>query len=57
MAAYDKATGELLGKIELPARPIGTPMTYMDQGRQYVALTIGGNPPELIALALPGPQN
>ena len=29
-------------------------MTYMLDGRQYIALTIGGEPvPELIALALP----
>ena len=29
-------------------------MTYLLDGRQYIALTIGGSPvPELIALALP----
>jgi len=28
-------------------------MTYMHDGTQYIALTIGGDVPELIALALP----
>ena len=28
-------------------------MTYMVDGRQYIALAIGGRPPELIAFALP----
>ena len=38
--------------ISRPA-PSATPMTYMHEGRQYIALTIGGDVPELIALALP----
>jgi hypothetical protein len=28
-------------------------MTYMVNGKQYIALTIGGSPPELIAFTLP----
>ncbi len=31
----------------------GTPMTYMLDGRQYLALTVGGETPALIALRLP----
>ena len=31
---------------------IGTPMTYLLDGRQYIALTVGGGP-RLVAFALP----
>ncbi len=49
----DKATGEEIASIDLPRGAIGTPMTYMLDGKQYIALTIGGSPvPELIAFAL-----
>ena len=53
LVARDKATGEILGSVDLPARAIGTPMTYMYEGMQYIALTIAGQVPELIALKLP----
>ncbi len=53
LVAWDKATGELLGSVDLPAAAIGTPMTYMLDGAQYVALTIGGDIPELVAFRLP----
>jgi quinoprotein glucose dehydrogenase len=54
LAAFDKRTGEEVGSIDLPAAAIGTPMTYMVDGRQFIALTVGGRPvPELIALSLP----
>ena len=53
LIARDKATGEVVGSIDLPAGALGTPMTYHYEGTQYVALTIGGETPELIALALP----
>ena len=54
LVARNKATGEVLAAIDLPRGALGTPMTYMLDGRQYIALTIGGEPvPELIALALP----
>ena len=53
LVAYDKATGEELGSVNLPRGAIGTPMTYMLDGKQYIALTIGGTPPELIAFTLP----
>lgn len=53
--AYDKATGEVVAEIPLPAPQVGLPMTYMHQGRQYVVMSVGGNgePAELVALALP----
>ena len=53
LVARDKATGEIVASVDLPAGAIGTPMTYLHEGRQYIALTIGGDVPELIALALP----
>ncbi|MDX1384151.1 MAG: pyrroloquinoline quinone-dependent dehydrogenase [Thermoanaerobaculia bacterium] len=55
LRAFDKATGELVAEIDLPANGIAAPMTYLHRGRQYVAVSIGGNdfPSELVALALP----
>jgi quinoprotein glucose dehydrogenase len=53
--ALDKATGETLFEMELPANETGLPMTYMLDGRQYIVVAIGarGFPAELVALALP----
>lgn len=53
LVAYDKTTGKELASVDLPRGAISTPMTYMLDGKQYIALTVGGNPPELISLALP----
>jgi len=57
VSAYDKGTGEHLGSIDLPAVPGGNPITYLYEGKQYLALAIGSasgeSIPELIALSLP----
>ena len=53
LVAYSKATGEILGSVDLPGGALGTPMTYMLDGQQYIALTVGGRMPELIAFKLP----
>ncbi len=53
LVAYDKATGAELTSIDLPSGALGTPMTYMVNDKQYIALTVGGGPPELVAFALP----
>jgi glucose dehydrogenase len=53
LVARDKATGAIVGSVDLPAGAIGTPMTYMYEGAQYIALTVGGEVPGLIALSLP----
>lgn len=53
LVAYNKQTGAVMGEIQIPRNPIGTPMTYRLNGKQYIALTMEGSPPELIALALP----
>ena len=53
LVARDKATGAVLAEIVLPGRPLGPPVTYLHEGIQYVALTVRGDPPELVALRLP----
>ncbi len=53
--ALDKATGEVVWEIELPAGASGAPMTYLHAGTQYIVVPIGDRsvPGELLALALP----
>ncbi|MEE2792091.1 MAG: pyrroloquinoline quinone-dependent dehydrogenase [Acidobacteriota bacterium] len=53
LVARNKASGEIVGSLDLPAGAIGTPMTYLHDGSQYIALTVGGEVPGLIALKLP----
>jgi quinoprotein glucose dehydrogenase len=55
LGIYQKRTGELIRRFELPAKIRGCPMTYVWQGRQYVVFPVGdpGYRPELTALALP----
>ena len=36
LVARDKATGEEVASVDLPAGAIGTPMTYLHQGKQYI---------------------
>jgi len=52
LVAYDKTNGEEVGSVNLPSGALGTPMTYMVSGRQYIALGIGGGP-RMVAFALP----
>ena len=53
--AYDKQTGETIWEMELPKRQSGIPMTYMIDGKQYIAMAMSarGEPAELVALTLP----
>ena len=53
LVAYDKRTGKEAASADLPSGAIGTPMTYAVGGKQYIAVTVGGDVPELIALAVP----
>jgi quinoprotein glucose dehydrogenase len=63
LSAYDKATGRYLGSVDLPAAANGNPITYLHEGRQFIAVAVGGGtfmggggtPPLLVALALPAP--
>lgn len=51
----NKATGDLIHSVELPAGTTGIPMTYMAGGRQFIVVAVGGRgyPAELVALAVP----
>jgi glucose dehydrogenase len=55
LEVFDKTTGALLARIELPANAQGALMTYMTRGRQYIVVPVGGAnlPAELVALTLP----
>ena len=62
LLAMDKATGELIAKLELKdangrtmGRVSGAPMTYMHEGKQYITLALTGDrgKARLVALALP----
>ena len=52
---FDKTTGALLARVELPANAQGALMTYMVRGKQYVVVPVGGGnlPAERVALSLP----
>jgi quinoprotein glucose dehydrogenase len=52
--AYDKATGEVVAELELPAGTTGAPITYMHEGKQYIVVAIGSPDvtPEFVALSL-----
>jgi quinoprotein glucose dehydrogenase len=42
LRAYDKITGAEVGAVPMPAPQTGSPMTYMLNGRQYLAVPIAG---------------
>jgi quinoprotein glucose dehydrogenase len=53
--AYDKMTGAVVHELQLPANTCGNPMTYMINGKQYIAVSVGAAnfPAEVVALSLP----
>jgi glucose dehydrogenase len=55
LRAYDKASGQEVGAVYMPAPQSGSPMTYMLGGRQYVVISISGAgySAELVAFRLP----
>ncbi len=54
LRAYEKSSGAVIGEIEVPGPPTGTPMTFMENGRQYIVLATGyADQAKLVALALP----
>ncbi|MBN1236985.1 MAG: PQQ-binding-like beta-propeller repeat protein [Gammaproteobacteria bacterium] len=54
LRAHDKRTGEIVAEIELPGAVGGLPMSYMLDGRQFIAVMVGREgPAQLITLALP----
>lgn len=54
MQVFDKDKGELIHEIELPLNVTAAPMTYMVDGKQYIAFAVGGSigPAKIIALGL-----
>ena len=55
LRAYDKATGDDIGAVYMPAPQTGALMSYMLDGRQYVLVPVSGRDfgAELLAYALP----
>ena len=55
LRAFDKRTGEVVGRVRLPAKTRGCPMTYLRDGKQYVVVSVADEEtePTLVALALP----
>ena len=62
--ARDKATGKLIGEVRLRnargeglGTVTGAPMTYMHEGKQYIAMALSERPgnrtQQIVALALP----
>ena len=56
LRAYDKATGDEVGAVYMPAGQSGSPMTYLHDGAQYIVVAVsgGGHAGELLAYRLPG---
>jgi len=52
--AYDKKTGAVVGEVSIPGMMGSMPMTYMANGKQYIAFTVGTatQPAEVVSLAL-----
>jgi len=55
LRAYDKATGENVAEVYMPAPQTGTPMTYMLDDQQYLVVAVGGGvvPSQILAFTLP----
>ena len=55
LRAYNKASGQEVGAVYMPAPQTGSPMTYMLNGKQYIVVAIsGGNySGEYVAFKLP----
>lgn len=55
LRAYNKATGDEVGAVYMPGAQTGSPMTYMLNGKQYIALAVNAQvvPGEMIAYKLP----
>jgi len=55
LRGYDKASGQELGAVYMPAPQTGSPMTYFFNGKQYIVVAISGASysAELLAFKLP----
>ncbi len=57
LRAYNKGTGDMIAQVSVDSRLHGAPMTYLTNGRQYIAIAAGGRaePQELVSFVLPLP--
>src|SRR5206468_11111526 len=55
LRAYDKTSGKVVSKMELPAGATGAIITYLHQGKQYIVVPSGSisHAAEFVALSLP----
>jgi len=55
MRAFDKRTGAIVWEYKMEEPPLGSPMTYQINGKQYLVVGVGGAglPAKLVAFALP----
>ena len=54
LRAFNKLDGRIIAEVDLPARPWGTPMSYMQGGKQFIVIASGeAQDAKLVALALP----
>jgi quinoprotein glucose dehydrogenase len=56
LRAYDKQTGKEVGAVLMPSQQVGSPMTYMAGGRQFIIVAVqglDGAGGQYIAYALP----
>ncbi len=55
MRVINKQTGEVITTLELPDNQTGLPFTYEHNGKQYLAMFVGGRsaPAQLVAYTLP----
>lgn len=53
--AHDKATGDIVARIDMPGVVTGVPMTYMYEGKQYLVMAVSsrGESARIVALTLP----
>src|SRR5712672_3378144 len=58
LRAYDKKSGKEVGAVYMPAPQSGSPMTYMVNGKQYIAVAVSGGAysGEYIAYSLPSAE-
>jgi quinoprotein glucose dehydrogenase len=56
LVAYDKTTGKVVAEVPLPRNATAAPMTYLLNGKQYIAVATGGAnlPAEMIVLTIEG---
>lgn len=52
--SFDKNTGEIISELDIPLPPMGNPMSYSVNGRQFIVMAVGAGPDtRLLALSLP----